>query len=119
MKAQGKYVQLLERELEFMRDQLGQLRKDVEFYRGKVERLELSLREAGVPVAAPEVPRKSLAETVSQLKKMPSGRLSFQELKRRWGSLSETEQQKIIDDGNTWDPEKEAKEEANAGRGDV
>lgn len=96
-----------------MRAQLGLARKDLEFYRAKVERLELSLREAGVPVAAPELPRKSLADTVSELKKMPSGRLPFSEIKRRWMNMSEADQQKAIDDG-MWNPE-EQKEENNAG----
>lgn len=117
MKAQGKYVQLLENELEAYKTLLGQARKDIEFYRGKVERLELSLREAGVPVAAPELPRKSLADTVSQLKKLPSGKLPFSEIKRRWNMMSQEEQEKAVDEGN-WDIDAELKkEETNAGSG--
>lgn len=115
MKAQAKYLQLLERELEYLRDLLGQARKDVEFYRGKVERLELSLREAGVPVAAPDLPAgKSLAQTVAELKKLPSGRVPFSELKRRWSAMSEKEQEKALQDG--WNLDQEVKEESNEGK---
>ncbi|HEX8800421.1 MAG TPA: hypothetical protein VF772_17515 [Terriglobales bacterium] len=118
MKSQAKYVQLLERELEAFKSLLGQARKDIEFYRAKVERLELSLREAGMIVAAPPTEAKSLADTVSELKRLPSGKMPFQELKRRWQNLTEAEQQKALVDGWNLDapPTEEKKEDANAGQ---
>lgn len=118
MKAQGKYVQLLERELEYLRVLLGQARSDVEFYRGKVERLELSLREAGVAVAAPlelvERPERP-EDQVSKLKKLPSGRLPFNEIKRRWQAMSEKEQEEALKNGWNLDAEL-AKEGTNEGQ---
>lgn len=115
MKAQGKYVQLLETELESYKNLLGQARKDVEFYRAKVERLELSLREAGVAVAAPAAALEQRPEeVVSTLKKLPSGRLPFNEIKRRWQAMSEADQEKALKDGWNLDAEL-AKEASDAG----
>lgn len=117
MKAQGKYIQLLEGELESYKALLGQARKDIEYYRAKVERLELSLRDAGVVTAAPPLLSTERPENVvSKLERLPSGKMPFSEIKRRWNAMSDAEQQKAIVDG--WDLDaqiQKEKEEANAG----
>lgn len=119
MKSQAKYVALLERELEYVRGLLEHARKDVEFYRGKVERLELSLMSnAGAAaqvdyVARTETQQKDPVAKLREVKQMPSGRLPFHEIKRRWNAMSAEEQQKAIDEG--WELDGKPKEETNAG----
>ena len=51
MKAAQKYLALLERDCEFLALKLVEARKDIEFYRAKVERLELAITQTGLTPA--------------------------------------------------------------------
>lgn len=101
MKPQTKYVQLLERELEYLRSQLALARSDIEFYRGKVERLELSIMSnANVPAQQSYASRSETpAPRMRNLMPASPPRIPFSEIKRRWSGLNEQEQQKAIEDG--------------------
>jgi hypothetical protein len=120
MKAAGKYVQLLEKELEFMRQQLSLARKDIELYRGKCERLELSIM--GQPLVMQEFVARTDAQTKAPIKDVKINqerfqtppRIPFSDLKRRWNAMTQEEQDKAIEDG--WEVEAKPKEEANAGQ---
>lgn len=118
MKALSKYVQLLERELEIKRKQIDEARKDLEYYRGKCERLELAVMSYAPAPAAAEYVARSDKPAVKDVKVHPPvpPRIPFGDLKRKWAALSAEEQDKALKDG--WDVEKEeaAKEEANAGQ---
>jgi hypothetical protein len=115
MKALSKYVQLLEKQLEIAQKQLADARKDLEFYRGKCERLELAVMSvAAAPAAAEYVQQAKPAIKDVKLQQVPP-RLPFTDIKRRWNAMTEEEQQKALKDG--WDLDaKESKEETNAGQ---
>lgn len=120
MNYQQKYVKLLE-------EDLAQARKDLEFYRGKCERLEMtgSVLTGSVrgmdgkcepirfsynqtfPLVEPDTKSGSTGSTGSTDTKST---LSFRELKERWMSMSAEEQKEAV--ANGWDP---MKEESNAG----
>jgi hypothetical protein len=91
-----------------------QLRADVEFYRAKVERLELALNAN--PAAQAEYAERTKvpvsSATTSTNIEIPR-RVPFRELQRRWMSLSEAEQNMAIESGS-WDAEPK-KEETHAG----
>ena len=117
MKAATKYVQLLERDCEFLALKLVEARKDIEFYRAKVERLELAIAQAGLTPAqihpAPANPPLRDKKPVQ----LGTPHVPFSELKRRWNQLSEAEQEKAMAEGWQVDLEKANKEEeANAGK---
>ena len=117
MKAAAKYIQLLERDCEFLALKLVEARKDIEFYRAKVERLELAIAQAGLTPAqihpAPANPPMRDKKPVQ----LGTPHVPFSELKRRWNQLSEAEQEKAMAEGWQVDLEKANKEEeANAGK---
>lgn len=114
VKPLNKYVGLLERELEYLRNQLALARSDIEFYRGKVERLELSIMSnANVPAQQSYAER---SEPVNRqrfnLSPATPPKIPFRDLKMRWAAMSEKEQEKAIEDGWNVDAKKE---ESNAG----
>src|SRR5215472_1250352 len=101
-----KYVKLLEFDLAQGIERENKLRADVEFYRGKCERLELALNQTGSPAQQNYVER-------SEPKKPPIGqtriegmRPPFSELRRRWLALSEQEQETAHKDGWTVENDK-------------
>ena len=117
MKAAQKYLALLERDCEFLALKLVEARKDIEFYRAKVERLELAIAQAGLTPAqihpAPANPPVRDKKPVQ----LGTPHVPFSELKRRWNQLSEAEQEKAMAEGWQVDLEKANKEEeANAGK---
>jgi hypothetical protein len=117
MKAAQKYLALLERDCEFLALKLVEARKDIEFYRAKVERLELAIAQAGLTPAqiypAPANPPMRDKKPVQ----LGAPHVPFSELKRRWNQLSEAEQEKAMAEGWQVDLEKANKEEeANAGK---
>ena len=117
MKAAQKYLALLERDCEFLALKLVEARKDIEFYRAKVERLELAIAQAGLTPAqihpAPATPPRRDKTPVQ----LGAPHVPFSELKRRWNQLSEAEQEKAMAEGWQVDLEKANKEEeANAGK---
>ena len=117
MKAAAKYIQLLERDCEFLALKLVEARKDIEFYRAKVERLELAIAQPGVTPA--HIAMQPAAPVRENKKPMQLGtpHVPFSELKRRWNQLSEAEQEKAMAEGWQVDLEKANKEEeANAGK---
>ena len=115
MKAAAKYIQLLERDCEFLALKLVEARKDIEFYRAKVERLELALAQTGLTPA--HIAMQPTA-AVRDKKPMQLGapHVPFSELKRRWNQLSEAEQEKAMAEGWQVDLETKKEEEANAGK---
>jgi hypothetical protein len=115
VKAATKYVQLLERDCEFLALKLVEARKDIEFYRAKVERLELALAQTGLTPA--HIAMQPTA-AVRDKKPMQLGapHVPFSELKRRWNQLSEAEQEKAMAEGWQVDLETKKEEEANAGK---
>ena len=117
MKAAQKYLALLERDCEFLALKLVEARKDIEFYRAKIERLELAIAQAGLTPAqihpAPANPPVRDKKPVQ----LGTPHVPFSELKRRWNQLSEAEQEKAMAEGWQVDLEKANKEEeANAGK---
>jgi hypothetical protein len=115
VKAAAKYIQLLERDCEFLALKLVEARKDIEFYRAKVERLELALAQTGLTPA--HIAMQPTA-AVRDKKPMQLGapHVPFSELKRRWNQLSEAEQEKAMAEGWQVDLETKKEEEANAGK---
>ncbi|MBA0088349.1 MAG: hypothetical protein HRJ53_25470 [Acidobacteria bacterium Pan2503] len=108
-----KYVQLLEFDLAQSIEREKQLRADLEFYRGKVERLEVSL------MANPPAMQSYATRTDQKPRLVEHGeltgvgaRLPFRELQRRWGAMNETDQEKAMTNG--WIVEKEAVHEGSS-----
>lgn len=114
MKAFSKYVQLLEKQLALAEKQLSAARQDVEFYRGKCERLELAIMSN--PPAQQAFAARQEKPAIDKVRvPQPPPRIPFSDLKTRWNSLSQDEQEKALKDG--WDIETEKQQEAtNAGQ---
>jgi hypothetical protein len=126
-----RYLERLESDVEFLRQQLREARADLEFYRGKVERLELSMMNAGMLGGAaaqqyaqmaagaptpnmlqqgPPAPLLSGVQSQLHVGLAPS-RMPFSEIKRKWMALSEEEQARAMEQGFKVDE----KEESDAG----
>lgn len=120
MKALSKYMQLLEKQLELAEERLADARKDLEFYRGKCERLEMAVMSvAAAPAAAEYVSRSDKPPIREARAPQPLGvpRIPFGDLKRKWNAMSAEEQDKAMKEG--WDVDQAAikqEEEANAGK---
>ena len=112
MKPLAKYIKLLETDLELLRSQVAAARRDVEFYRGKVERLELSLMSLSMVPAQIEYARRSELPKEPPREIRPT-QVPFMELKRRWMAMSAEEQEKAQTEG--WVVDEKTKEETNAG----
>ena len=111
MKAAGKYVQQLETDVKFLRELLAQAHKDVEFYRGKVERLELAIMSNAAAPAQIDYAHRTetrTANSVEQMRQQSAPRLPFSEIKRRCNQLSAEDQEKAMADGWNLDEQKEA-----------
>jgi hypothetical protein len=112
VKPLAKYVQLLEKELEFLRVQFIQSRLDVEFYRGKCERLELAVMSVTVAPAAAEYVARSEQQKPGirevKLRSAPT-RLPFSDLKHKWNAMTAEQQEKAIQEG--WTVEQEENHE--------
>lgn len=101
----AKYVRLLEDDLKRERELSLQLRADVEFYRGKCERLELALfnqQPAGKEYVQRTEPAKP---SIRNVRLETALRPVFSDLKRKWNALSAEEQDKAIADG--WNVQQE------------
>lgn len=111
---QARFIAVLEGELALAHQQLAKAREDIEFYRGKVERLELALM-SNPPAQQEYVQTQVVAKPAIKEVRTPSipPRIPFSDLKQKWNSMSAEEQEKAMQDG--WDVEK-TKEEANAGK---
>lgn len=109
-----RYIRLLEKQLAQLRADLKTLRQDLEFYRGKVERLELAIASSSpIPAQAEYAARserKPPALSSAELSKIIGTHLPFRELARKWNTLSAEDQDKAVKDGWT------VEEEDNAGR---
>lgn len=109
----NKYLQLLETDLALERARNEKLEKNLDFFQGKCERLELAM------ASNPAAQQSYAAETTSVRKPPPllggqvqlPGRMPFAELKRRWTQKTEAEQNEIIEKGE-WDVTKEANNNA-------
>jgi hypothetical protein len=120
VKAAQKYLQLLEKELERAHADLVTARKDIEFYRAKVERLELAMAQTSSAPAQQEYAERTnaidpkLRPRIDHVLKQQTPRhMPFSELKSRWMQLSEAEQEKALADG--WKIEEPKEEPSNAG----
>lgn len=104
----GKYIELLERDLKLERARLELLRRDVDFYRGKCERLELSIMNAQ-PVAGREYVERTDPKRpgVGETRLRSQMRPIFRDLKQKWDALSAEDQEKAMKDG--WNVEDEGK----------
>ena len=111
---QSRYIGTLEAELIFAHRQLEQAREDIEFYRGKVERLELAIMSN--PPAQQEYVQTQVVQhpDIKDVKASPlvSPRIPFSDLKRKWSAMSAEEQEKAMQQG--WELEKPKEEEADA-----
>jgi hypothetical protein len=124
VKALSKYVALLEKQLQLaqqqfadVRKQLAEAREDIEFYRGKVERLELAIMSN--PPAQQEYAQTQtiVRPAIQSVKAQPQTppRMPFMDLKAKWNAMSAEEQEKAMQDG--WQVDQEATKEAdNAGQ---
>lgn len=109
--AQG-LLRTLENEVEFLRTIVKQQREDVEFYRGKVERLELAIMSN--PPAQQEYVQTEVVvkPSIKDVRPQVAPQIPFSDLKRKWAAMSAEEQEKAMQEG--WEIDK-PKEEANAG----
>jgi hypothetical protein len=105
---------ILDAELATIHKYLSEARQDIEFYRGKVERLELALM-SNPPAQQAYVETQAVQRSVDakprQTKPQVPPRIPFSDLKRQWMTMTAEDQEKAMKDG--WDVEK--KEETNAG----
>lgn len=95
-----KYEKLLERKLALAEKRIERMQKDLDFYRGKCDRLELSLLST-VPSAsrfvdapAPRAARPNIQRTPAEPE-----RLTYREIRDHWNSLTTEEQEKAIENG--------------------
>jgi hypothetical protein len=105
----AKYIRQLEKQLQQQRADLKTLRQDLEFYRGKVERLEVSLMQ-NAPAMQSYASRTEQKPRIGQELEQTPQRLPFRELQRRWGAMNESDQAKALEQG--WNVEME---ESHAG----
>ncbi|MBA0089158.1 MAG: hypothetical protein HRJ53_29560 [Acidobacteria bacterium Pan2503] len=96
-----KYIELLESDLELERKRNDQLRSDVEFYRGKVERLELAIAQtSSVPaqqaIASNWVETPESKRRVEGMLRQVTGKKPWREVQREWNNLSEAQQEQAI-----------------------
>lgn len=100
------YVKLLEQDLSLERERSKELREDLKFYRGKCERLELSMAQLGNPAQQSYADRAERVErpAAARFEQLQPPRKRFSDLKREWNTLSAEQQEKIVATG-TWDTE--------------
>lgn len=108
-KTPSEFVRQLLNDVEFMRSIIKEQREDVEFYRGKVERLELALMSnppAQETYVRTEVVQKPPIKEVKLQQQAPP-RIPFSDLKQKWMSMSEEDQEKALQGGWQVDQPKE------------
>lgn len=96
-----KYIAQLEKDLALERKRNEQNRADLEFYRGKCERLELSIMNSSpAPAAAGYAARSEPKRpSIGSVKLRESMRPMFSELQKKWNDLSAEEQAKAVAEG--------------------
>jgi len=100
-----RYVKLLEFDMAQSIEREKELRKDLEYYRGKCERLELAIATAGNAAQrdySAQSRAPGLLPNIEHIQ-LPA-RKSFADLKREWNELSQEQQEKIVEQGK-WDTE--------------
>jgi len=108
----AKYIAQLEQDLKLERKRLDDARRDLEFYRGKCERLELAImnNQTGSPAGGDYVrrtePRKP---SIGSVKLGESMRPMFSELRKKWAAMTAEEQEKAVASGS-WQVPVEEKE---------
>ena len=105
-----KYIAQLEADLKLERERVKIYRSDVEFYRGKCEKLELAILESatGSSAAGESYVRRAEPKrpSIGQVKLEGALRPKFQELRQRWDALTAAQQEQVMKTGQ-WDLEKE------------
>lgn len=102
-----RYIDTLEKMLQLERER-------VEFYRGKCERLELAIMSQANSAAQQSYAARTDAPPITETKVEMPRHVPFNELKRRWNTLSLEEQEKAIAEGN-WNAD-QPKEEIHEGQ---
>lgn len=97
----SKYIALLEADLRLERERLKTARADVEFYRGKCEKLELAVLESSTAGVADSYVKRAEPRrpSIGQQKIESALRPKFQEIRQRWNALSAEQQEKIQETG--------------------
>lgn len=96
-----------------LREDVAYLRKELKFYQGKCERLELAVMQSRPGPAA------NYVERTEQPPKPPIGETEvnalsrFADIKKKWNALSPEEQEKAMLAGN-WNPDAAPKPKAKA-----
>jgi hypothetical protein len=100
----AKYIVTLEADLKLERERLKVARADLEFYRGKCEKLELAVLESSTAHVADSYVKRAEPRrpSMGQVKIESALRPKFQELRRKWDNLSAAEQEKVVETGE-WD----------------
>jgi hypothetical protein len=103
----SKYIAQLEADLKLERERLRTARADVEFYRGKCEKLELAVLESSTAGVADSYVRRAEPRrpSIAQTKIETALRPKFQELRRKWDELDANQQEEILKTGE-WDVSK-------------
>ena len=103
----NKYLTLLENDLALERKRAERLEKDLEFFQGKCERLELALAKnpQGLLQYAQTTPLPT-ASMPPSAPPVPPRRMSRADILSAWNEKTEAEQNEILEKGE-WDPTKE------------
>lgn len=98
------YILMLQNDLKLERERLKVARADLEFYRGKCEKLELAVLESSTAHIADSYIKRAEPRrpSMGQVKIETALRPKFQELRRKWDNLSAAEQEKVVETGE-WD----------------
>lgn len=104
----ARYIELLEKDLKLERTRLETARRDLEFYRGKCERLELAIMNATPAVAGQDYVRRTEPKkpSIGTVKLEGAMRPMFNELRNKWNKMSLEEQDKAVKDGWTFEGER-------------
>jgi hypothetical protein len=100
-----KYIGILEHDLQLERKEVSLLRKDLEFYRGKCERLELVVMmtkgDAGKDYVE-RTDRMTAPVRRTPIQDVPVGqtKLKFRDIKNKWDSLTEEERDEAFKEQN-------------------
>jgi hypothetical protein len=98
----SKYIALLEADLKLERERLKTARADVEFYRGKCEKLEFAVLESSSAAPAASFVRRSeppKRPSIGSVKLENAMKPMFHELRRKWDALTEEQQNKVLETG--------------------
>ena len=97
----SRYIAQLETDLKLERERIKVYRADVEFYRGKCEKLELAILETSPSGSAQSFVKRAdpRRPSIMQTKLENTMKPKFQELRKKWDSLSAEDQEKIVETG--------------------